>query len=179
MSNGMNLGGSLDLQVEPAEAERRKRARMVQLNTLVVPRLRLLGFALLSLASLLHNAFIYPGLAAFAWTPWGKLVAALFGYGFISWYLLHLFYEETRPSLDLGRVFLATDMWMFSGVIYATGADRSWMFFLPLFRVVYQTQPSFWRPTAFRPRAPVTCAAVLLYVVLVNDCQISLLPQVA
>src|SRR3954466_10044869 len=104
MSNGMNLGGSLDLQVEPAEAERRKRARMVQLNTLVVPRLRLLGFALLSLAALLHNAFIYPGLAAFAWTPWGKLVAALFGYGLIPWCPLHLFYAQTPPTPSLRRV---------------------------------------------------------------------------
>src|SRR3954465_4731584 len=179
MSNGMNLGGSLDLQVEPAEAERRKRARMVQLNTLVVPRLRLLGFALLSLAALLHNAFIYPGLAAFSWTPWGKLVAALFGYGLISWYLLHLFYEEARPSLDLGRVFLATDMWMFSGVIYATGADRSWMFFLPLFRVVDQTQASFRQALAFAHLAPVTYAAVLLYVVFVDQRHVALLPEVA
>src|SRR3954468_9164378 len=102
----MNLGGSLDLQVEPAEAERRKRARMVQLNTLVVPRLRLLGFALLSLAALLHNACVSPGLAGLSWTPWGKLVAALLCSGLISWYLLHLFYEEARPALDLGRVFL-------------------------------------------------------------------------
>src|SRR5512132_3357305 len=110
----MKLGGSLDLQVDAAEAERRKRARLVLLNTLVIPRLRLLGFALLSAAALLHNAFIYPGLAAFSWTGWARLVSGLTVYSLASWYLLYLFYEEARTHIDLGRVFLAVDMWMFA-----------------------------------------------------------------
>src|SRR3954468_11667515 len=126
----MNPAGALDLQVDPAEAERRKRARLVQLNTLVIPRLRLLGFALLAVAALLHNAFIYPGLAGFAWTPWLRLVLGAAIYSVASWYLLYLFYEEARPRLDLRRVFLAADMWMFSVVVYATGANRSWLFLL-------------------------------------------------
>ena len=58
----MNLGGTFDLQVDPAEADRRKRTRLVQLNTQVVPRLRLLGFIFVACCALLHNAFVYPGL---------------------------------------------------------------------------------------------------------------------
>src|SRR5258708_13965736 len=124
----MNLGGTLDLQVEPAEAERRKRARLIQLNTQVVPRLRLLGFVGVALAALLHNAVVYPGPGAFTWTPWLRLIGILAVYSAASWYLLHLFYEDARRQLDLGTVFLACDMGMFSVAVYFTGAEHSWMY---------------------------------------------------
>jgi hypothetical protein len=87
----MKLGGSLDLQVDPAEAARRKRARLVQLNTLEIPRLRLVGFSLLAVAALVHNTLIYPGWAAFQWTPWIRLTLSLTVYSLASWYLLYLF----------------------------------------------------------------------------------------
>src|SRR5215472_5743990 len=105
----MHVGGSLDLHFDPAEAERHKRARLVQLNTLVVPRLRLLGFAGLAVAALLHNAFLYPGLAGFTWGPWLRLLASLIAYNAATWYLLYLFYEDVRPLVDLGTVFLTCD----------------------------------------------------------------------
>src|SRR5438045_1192457 len=107
----MNLGGSLDLEADPAEGERRKRARQIQLNTLVVPWLRLLGFAGILAAALLHNALVYPGPAGFTWTPWLRLAAVTVVYNAVTWYLLYLFYDDTRPHLDLGTVFLALDMW--------------------------------------------------------------------
>jgi PAS domain S-box-containing protein len=175
----MKLGGSLDLQVDPAEAERRKRTRLIQLNTLVIPRYRLLGFALLGAAALLHNAFIYPGVEAFAWTGWLRLAVAVTIYSLLSWYVLYLFYEESRPYLDLGRFFLATDMWMYSAVIYFTGAERSWMFFLPLFRVADQTSTSFRQALAFAHLAPLSYGLVLLYVGFVEHRAIPLLPEIA
>src|SRR5262249_15595033 len=154
------------LHVDPAEAERRKRARLVRLNTLVVPRLRLYGFAGVAAAALLHNAFVYPGPEAFAWQPWLKLVASLLVYNGATWYLLYLFYEDSRAHVDLGVVFLALDMWMFSVCVYFTGAEHSWMFFLPLFRVIDQTGTSFRRAIAFAHLAPLSYAAVVLDVVL-------------
>jgi len=175
----MKLGGSLDLQVDPAEAECRKRTRLVQLNTLVIPRLRLLGFALLSAAALLHNAFIYPGLDAFSWAGWVRLVAVVMVYSLASWYVLYLFYEETRPKLDLGRTFLACDMWMYSAVIYFTGAERSWIFFLPLYRVADQTATSFRQALAFAHLAPVSYGLVLLYVTFVDHRHVAILPETA
>jgi PAS domain S-box-containing protein len=175
----MNLGGSLDLQADPAEAERRKRARLVQLNTLVVPRLRLLGFAGVAAAALLHNAFVYPGAAAFTWTPWLRLVATLLVYSAATWYLLYLFYEDARAHVNLATVFLALDMGMFSVCIYFTGAEHSWMFFLPLFRVVDQTATSFRRAIAFAHLAPLSYAAVVLDVVLVQHRHVPLTPEIA
>jgi hypothetical protein len=95
----MDRGGSLDLQVDPAEAERRKRARLVQINTLVVPRLRVVGFALVATAALLHNALIFPGWSAFVWRDWLWLVGTLAIYSAATWYILYLFYDDARRSI--------------------------------------------------------------------------------
>src|SRR3954465_4626668 len=158
----MDLGGTLDLQVDPVEAERRKRARLIQINTLVVPRLRLIGFALVALAALLHNALIYPGWSHFSSAEWLRLPAIFAVYSGGSWYLLYLFYEDARRSVDLGTVFVACDMWMFSVAIYFTGGEHSWMFFLPLFRVIDQTGTTFRRALAFAHLAPLAYAVVLV-----------------
>jgi len=175
----MDLGGTLDLQVDPAEADRRKRARLVQLNTLVVPRLRLLGFALVATTALLHNALIYPGWDAFVWRDWFRLVATFGIYSAATWYLLYLFYEDTRLVVDLGTVFLATDMSMFSVAIAYTGAERSWIFLLPLFRVIDQTGTTFRRALAFAHLAPLSYAAVLADAVIRGHRTIAWEPEVA
>ena len=52
----MNLGGTFDLQVDPAEADRRKRTRLVHLNTQVIPRLRVLGFIFVAIGAV--NALV-------------------------------------------------------------------------------------------------------------------------
>ncbi|MEO6237175.1 MAG: ATP-binding protein [Vicinamibacterales bacterium] len=175
----MNLGGTFDLQVDPAEAARRKRLRLVHLNTRVIPQLRLLGFTFVALCALLHNAFIYPGAGAFSWREWGRLAAFLAVYSTATWYVLHLFYEDVRATIDLGTVFLATDMAMYAVAVYFTGAQHSWMFFLPIFRVVDQTTTSFKRALAFAHLAPLSYAAVVLHVVLVRHGDISPTTEVA
>jgi len=175
----MDPGGTFDLQVDPAEADRRKRTRLVQINTLVVPRLRLVGFVLVAAAALLHNALIYPGWDAFVWRDWLRLVATFAVYNAVTWYLLYLFYEDARRYLDLGTAFLACDMWMFSVAIAVTGAERSWMFFLPLFRVVDQTGTSFRRALAFAQLAPLSYAAVLADAVLRAHRTIDWPPEIA
>jgi PAS domain S-box-containing protein len=159
----MNRGGALDLQVDKAEGERRKRAKLVRLNTLIVPRMRLLGFACVAAAALLHDLIIYPGPGGFTWGPWFRLLGILGGYSLLSWYLLHIFYEDLRPQIDLGTIFLGCDMAFFSVAIHYTGAERSWIFFLPLIRVLDQSMETFRRALAFGHLAPLSYAAVLLY----------------
>ena len=175
----MNLGGTFDLQVDPAEADRRKRTRLVHLNTQVIPRLRMLGFTFIAIGALLHNAFIYPGLDAFSWTAWIRLVAIFTLYSLASWYLLYLFYEDLRKAFDLGTVFLAIDMALYSVAIHFTGAQHSWVFFLPLFRVVDQTSTSFKRALAFAHLAPVSYIAVILYAVFVRHQDVAVLGEVS
>src|SRR5258708_8860901 len=169
----MTLSGTLDPEVAPAEADRRKRARLVYLNTQVIPRLRLLGFTFVAATALLHNAVIYPGLEGFSWVAWFRLVGIMGLYSFGSWYLLYLFYEDARRHVDLGTVFLAIDMGMYSVAIYFTGAQHSWIFILPLFRVMDQTTTSFKRALAFAHLAPLSYALVILYVVLAEHGQVS------
>jgi PAS domain S-box-containing protein len=175
----MQLGGTLDLQVDPVEADRRKRARLVRLNTRVIPRLRLIGFIFVAAAALLHNTFIHPGLDAFSWPSWLRLVAILGTYSLVTWYLLYLFYEDARPAVDLGTVFLGCDMSMFSAAIYFTGAERSWLFFLPLFRVIDQTGTSFRRALVFAHLAPLSYAGVIVYAILVQHRQVPIAAEIA
>src|SRR4029453_11498644 len=91
----------------------------------------------------------------------------------------YLFYEDARRVVDLGTVFLATDMAMFSVAISYTGADRSWMFVLPLFRVVDQTGTSFRRAMAFAHLAPFCYAAVLADAVIRSHRDIAWGPEIA
>src|SRR5262245_52872237 len=138
-------GGNLpaeafDFEFDPARAADRKRTRLIQLNTWTIPELRLVGFALLALGALFHNAFILHDLA---WLPWMRLAAALTAYAAVTWYLLYLFYADLLPYLNLGTLLLGADLAMMSAVISFTGAERSWIFFLPLFRVADQTPVSF------------------------------------
>jgi two-component system, sensor histidine kinase len=175
----MNLGGSFDLQVDPAEADRRKRTRLARLNTHVIPQLRLLGFIFVAAGALLHNVFVYPGLEVFSWMGWVRLVAILGVYSLASWYLLYLFYDDLRASLDLGTVFLAADMAMYSVAIYYTGAQHSWIFFLPLFRVMDQTTTSFRRAMAFAHLAPLSYAVVVLYVIVVQHQDVQVAAEIS
>jgi PAS domain S-box-containing protein len=180
--SGMSLSnsGTLDLQVDPAEAERRKRARLTDLNTRSIPRLRLVGFVLIAAGALLHNAFIYPGLAGFTWRPWLRLDAVLAVYSGVSWYLLYLFYDDARTQhLDLGAAFLFADMAVYSIVIYYTGAERSWVFFLPMFRVVDQTSTSFRRSLIFAHVAPLSYLAVILHAILWQHRTLPIAPEAA
>ena len=165
-----------ELQPGTADAERLKRERLIRLNTVVVPRLRAIGFALLLAGALLHNELL---LGEPSWTAWGRLALAVGGYCAVSTYLLYLFFADLRARFDLGTAVLAADLAMFSLVIYATGAERSWIFFLPLFRVADQTSTSFRRALLFAHLAPLSYAAVILQVTLVDGRAIPIGPEIA
>ena len=144
---------SWDLELDVREAERRKLERLVHLNTTVVPCLRAAGFALLSLCVLLHNRLV---LGEPAWTAWAQLTVVLAAYCAASWYTLNLFFVDFRPRFDLGALFLTSDMGMLALVVYATGAERSWIFFVPMLRVADQAVTSFRRALAFAHLAPLS-----------------------
>jgi PAS domain S-box-containing protein len=167
---------SSDLTLEVQDTERRKLDGLVRLNTIVIPFLRVAGFALLSLAVLLHNALVFGESTSTAWTRSIVIVAA---YCAASWYALHLFFTDLRRYFDLGAVFLACDLCMFSLVVYVTGAERSWLFFLPMIRVADQTVTSFRRALVFAHLAPVSYLAVIGYVVFVDGRGVPLGPELA
>jgi PAS domain S-box-containing protein len=166
----------LELHLEPFQAERRKRARQVQVNTVVIPSLRLVGFALLAAGVLIHNHLI---LGELSWGAWLWVTAILAAYCAGSWYLLHILYADLLPRFDLGVFLLGCDMGVLSLVIYATGAERSWLFFLPIFRVIDQTTTSFPRTLAFAHLAPLAYLVVPLYGALIEGRAIPPGPEAA
>ena len=164
---------AFQLYVDVGEAERRKRERVVRLNTVTVPRLRVLGYGLVSLTVLLHNHFAF---GVVDWAAWGRLNLALAVYCSISWYLLHIFYSDLRKHFDLGVVFLALDLYVDGLAIYASGGDKSWLFFLAVFRVVDQTPISTRRALMFAHLAPLSYLGVVLHILWVEGRSIPLGP---
>lgn len=164
------------LIVDPQEAERQKLERIVRLNTVVIPRLRCVGFALVSLSVLLHNYFVFGSVDGEAWLRFNLVLAA---YCAASWYLLHLFFDDLRRYVDLGVVFLVADLALDSVAIHASGSERSWLFFLAVFRVVDQAAISRRRALVFAHLAPLTYLSVVLYVIWIEARAIPLTPELA
>ena len=165
-----------ELHVDPRESERRKRERIVRLNTVIVPKLRALGFGLVSLTVLLHNYFVFESVDVPAWV---RLNVVLALYSAVSWYLLQLFYADLQKSFDLGVAFLVLDLAFYGLAIHASGGEKSWLFFLAVFRVVDQTPLSQRRALAFAHVAPLSYLGVLLYVLFVEGRSIPLGPELA
>ena len=167
---------SWQLHLDPQDAERRKRERVVRLNTSVVPKLRIAGYALVSLAVLLHNYLVFGDPS---WDSWLRLTAAIVIYSGASWYFLHLFYADLKRYFDLGLLFLILDLWMYSLAVYASGAEKSWLFFMAVFRVVDQTPISTRRALLFAHLAPLSYLSVILGVLYIDRRSIPLAPEIA
>ncbi len=165
---------SWQLQIDAQEAERRKRERVVRLNTITVPSLRGAGFTLLSLTVLFYNYSLYDAFNLAAWT---RLTLLFASYCALSFWLLFRCFERLWPRFDLGFLFLVADLPVWQFAVYATGAEKSWLFFLPVFRVVDQTPISIRRALVFAHLGPLSYIALLAYVVLVDGRHLTLHPE--
>ena len=145
---------TVDLDPEVARVKRHVRAQ--RLNTVQIPRLRLVGLVCIIGLVFLHNELL-PGTGT-------RLDAIRFtftsmAYAAGSWLVLRRFYEPDR-WFDLGVVFMITDLALFGGAILASGAERSLLFFLPIVRVADQNWTGVRRVMAFAVLSTTTCAAV-------------------
>jgi signal transduction histidine kinase/FixJ family two-component response regulator len=114
------------LYLDPEEAEHQKELRTRHIDTVVVPRVRVAGFALLLGLVALHQRFI---LDVFSWSELARVTAILEGYALAAWVMLTVLYG--RPGArHLPLVFLFIDILAVTFVIYVTGGDRSWLFIL-------------------------------------------------
>ena len=163
------------LQIDVQESERLKRERVVRLNTITVPALRGAGFALLSLTVLLYN---YSAHGSVDVAPWARLTVGFAVYCAASSWLLHRFFSPLWTRFDLGFFFLVVDLLVWQVAVYATGAETSWLFFLPVFRVVDQTPISIRRALVFAHLGPLSYILLLTYVVLVDGRGVPLQPEV-
>src|SRR5260370_11355364 len=157
-SSGRRLRGLVAIQ--PEDVERRRRARAHRLAVDEIPLLRAVGSAFISFGVFLNNRYLLdepsllPGLA---------ITCVLAGYCILSTVILRRFYEKALPY-DLSLFFLIVDVPIWTLAIYASGAERSWIFFILLIRVADQTQSTFRRCLGFAALSTLCYAAMLLWV---------------
>ncbi len=156
----------LALHADEIARLRLERARRLAVTDL--PRLRCVGFAFLSLGVFLTNRYV---LGEPSLRPWAYITALGLAYCLGSWAVLAFAYEWRGQ--DLTVLFLVTDVLFWTVIIYATGAEQSWLFFILLIRVADQTQTTFRRCLAFAVLCTASYAAMLTWVVLVDGRQIS------
>ena len=122
-------------------------------------RLRLFGCLLLSLAVFLHNEFV---LRTLTQSQWLALTFGMIVYATLSWLALWKLYQS--PLLRSARTaFLISDVMLWGVVIYATGANQSWLFFLMLVRSADQAHGSFRRALRFGVLSTAVYACVVMW----------------
>jgi signal transduction histidine kinase/CheY-like chemotaxis protein len=99
--------------------------------------------------------------------PWLRGSAALAIYALVAWLVVIAGYRLTPPR-DFTVAGFAGDMVVWTYVIYSSGAEQSWLFFILLMRVGDQTQTTVRRCLAFALFGTFCYAAMLAWVVLVD-----------
>jgi signal transduction histidine kinase/ActR/RegA family two-component response regulator len=146
--------------LHPEQTEQQKRERLRQFHVADIPKLRLLGFAILTFLVWLHEIVVEPD-ASSSWLLALTVGWVLLVYALASWAAIALLFDRiSRPNL--GTVFLAVDILAFVWAIYMTGGDQSWLFFLLFIRVADQTNTNFRRALIF---AHVTVGSYILLLV--------------
>src|SRR5688572_973499 len=144
---------SLEKNLEPSRRDRRYRLAAYEL-----PLLRLIGSVFLTFAVWLNNRYLVRTADIDAW----KTVAVILAiYAAVSWLVLIAFLRRRR---DLTPWILGGDLLVWTAVLYLTGAEQSWLFFVLLLRVADQTQTTFRRAIAFSMWATACYAAMLVWV---------------
>src|SRR3954465_5185125 len=156
--------------LDPEKTEHEKRLRERQVYVFDVPRLRLLGLAILTTLVIFHEVF---STGETNWELPIRVGAVLLVYGLASWALLYLFFDRLKPRVNLGTLFLPVDIPAFVWVIYQTGAGNSWLFFLLYIRVADQTNTTFRRALGFSHVAVASYALLILYLAFVEHRAIS------
>src|SRR5436190_23190007 len=116
--------GAQDLfYLDTTQSALEKRRRERYFHEIEVPRLRVLGFAIMSLLVFLRQAAVPDDPASHP----VLLSTIVLVYSLVAWAILYVFFDRVRP-VNLGTVFLMIDVAFFILAIYFTGADKSWLF---------------------------------------------------
>ncbi len=161
--NGLNIdrrSAEPEIYLEPREAEQQRDTQRRRLNVVAYPLARLLGNAIVLVCALLHNVFILPSFSVSSYT---LLAAGVVAYSIGSWIVLWRWYSVTA-RIDLGDVFMALDVVAWTFVIYATGADQSWLFVTMIMRAADQRAAGPRRVLLFGALSVACYAGMLLYV---------------
>ena len=174
-STSTNTRAPLAIEVDPEQIAAKRRRRARDTHTLVVPFLRVIGSALLSVTVYLHNRLL---LRDFSLGDWLTVSAILLGYALVSWFILLVLFPRVR-RINLGDVFLTTDLVVWMAAVYYTGANHSWLFFIPLIRVADQANTTFRRALVYAHLGPLAYLGLILYVALVDNTLVSWPAEIA
>ena len=149
-----------EIAIDPEEIESRRRARRWRLAAWELPLVRAVGSVFLALAVWVHNHFLLPTAPERGFVLTTIVVAAWAG---VSWLLIVAALKRERP-VDLTLPAFVVDVVVWTFAIYQTGAEGSWLFFIPLLRVADQVQTTFRRALGFAFYGAACYGAMLLYV---------------
>lgn len=142
-----------------------RRERTWRLAAVELPLVRLAGSVLLALAVYVHNRFLIQTANTNAWLSVTVVVAS---YALLSWAAIGFFLRRD-PPIDLTVPVLVGDLPVWTFAIYHSGAEGSLLFFILLLRVADQVQTTFRRALIFALLATGCYAAMLLWVVVVDE----------
>ncbi|MGE3539284.1 MAG: sensor histidine kinase [Candidatus Tectimicrobiota bacterium] len=157
---GVSEPSSTGFALDAETARQQQAQRAYRLNVLQIPLLRLVGAHFLFLCLVFYNLYIQ---ASVSWAAIWDFYRFIGVYCLLSWLSLYLWYGRTA-GLDLAFGFLIADLGVITGVVYLSGGERSWLFFLFLLRVADQTNTSFRRVLFFLHSALLFYVLLLLYV---------------
>lgn len=155
-------GVHLDEQDE-ARAHLHERRRW---NTRVYPRMRVAGFAVLAAVVVLHALLVRP---PESWRAVALFAAGSQAYALLSWAALRRWFgREPWGWPDLGDILFAVDLVLWAAAIHVTGAERSWLFFLPLLRAADQADGGVRRTLVYGHLGVLAYLGMLAWVVAVD-----------
>ncbi|HEV8434092.1 MAG TPA: ATP-binding protein [Thermoanaerobaculia bacterium] len=152
------------IALDPIEIEQRREQRARRLALSDIPLLRVVGSVFLTVGVYLNNRFLAP--EGWVLRPWWSVAIVLAIYAVVSWAAVRVILF--RASRDLTLLFLFGDIVIWSYAIYATGAEKSWLFFIPVLRVADQMQTHVRRCIAFTAWSVFCFATMLAYVEIVD-----------
>lgn len=160
---------ALGMHLDPSAARSADEGRRHHLNTHLFPFMRLVGFQLLLIGVVVHNVAV---LGEVRWGPvltWAVLAET---YCALSWLALRRWFgPQLFLEWDLSDLLFATDLVLWVGAIYVTGANESLLFFLPLLRVADHQVSE--RALALALLGPALYAVMVLWVVFVDSQAVS------
>ncbi len=163
-----------EIAIDPEEIESRRRARRWRLAAWELPLVRAVGSVFLALAVWIHNHFLLPSAPERGFLLTTIIVAV---WAVISW-LVIVAALKREPPLDLTLAAFVVDVPVWTFAIHQTGAEASWLFFIPLLRVADQVQTTFRRALGFALYGAACYGAMLVYVA-TSERPVALAPALA
>jgi PAS domain S-box-containing protein len=154
-----------EIYLDPREAALVRERRHRHLNVVVYPLARAAGMTLVLCGVAAHNLLI---LGTFDTVAYIRLAVGLAGYSVLSWLVLYAWRDRARRVVDLGTVFMAADVVAWTFAIYASGGDRSWLFFFMIMRAADQRAGSVRRVLAFGHFSILCYALMIAWLVVVE-----------